>query len=147
MLRNLPFRIALASALALNLAASPAILSAQQIPAEIPDITIRTSTRLVVVDVVVRDKKGQPVTGLKPEDFTVEENGKKQKIATFTPPGTNQGSAKTLPPGILSNRPEFLKPAGGSDRASAGLNELGVPGSVLWQRADVEICPGAKPRG
>jgi VWFA-related protein len=112
MLRNLPFRIALTSALALNLAASPAILSAQQIPAEIPDITIRTSTRLVVVDVVVRDKKGQPVTGLKPEDFTVEENGKKQKIATFTPPGTNQGSAKTLPPGILSNRPEFLKPVG-----------------------------------
>src|SRR5277367_4064795 len=56
MLRNLPFRIALTSALALNLAAGPAILSAQQIPSEIPDITIRTSTRLVVVDVVVRDK-------------------------------------------------------------------------------------------
>jgi VWFA-related protein len=112
MLRNLPFRIALTSALVLNLAASPAILSAQQPSEEVPGITIRTSTRLVVVDVVVRDKKGQPVSGLKAEDFTVEENGKKQTIATFTPPGANQGSAKTLPPGVLSNRPEFLKPAG-----------------------------------
>src|SRR5580700_9904870 len=112
MLRNLGFRIALTSALVMNLAAGPAILSAQQVSAEIPDITIRTNTRMVVVDVVVRDKKGQPVTGLKPEDFTVEENGKKQTIATFTPPGANQGSAKTLPPGILSNHPEFLKPPG-----------------------------------
>jgi|SRR5580658_2053981 VWFA-related protein len=112
MLHALPFRIALCSALILNLAASPTILNAQQTSDEIPGITIRTSTRLVVVDVVVRDKKGQPVTGLKPEDFTVEENGKKQKIATFTPPGANQGSAKTLPPGILSNHPEFLKPPG-----------------------------------
>jgi VWFA-related protein len=112
MLRNLRVRIALTSVLVLNLAAGPAILSAQQTPAEVPSITIRTSTRLVLVDVVVVDKKGQPITGLKPEDFTVEENGKKQKIATFTPPGANQVSPQTPPPGILSNHPEFLKPAG-----------------------------------
>ncbi|MFZ0797099.1 MAG: VWA domain-containing protein, partial [Terriglobales bacterium] len=112
MVRNLPFRTVLASALVLNLAASPTMLSAQQTPEEVPSLTIRTNTRLVVVDVVVRDKKGQPITGLKPEDFTVEENGKKQRIATFTPPGANQGSSQTLPPGILSNKPEFLKPAG-----------------------------------
>jgi VWFA-related protein len=112
MLHTLPFRIALSSALILNLAASPAVLTAQQTSDEIPGITIRTSTRLVVVDVVVRDRKGQPVTGLKPEDFTVEENGKKQKVSTFTPPGANQGSPQTRPPGILSNHPEFLKPPG-----------------------------------
>ena len=112
MLHTLSFRIALASTLALNLGAGLTSLSAQQTSEEIPGITIRTSTRLVVVDVVVRDKKGQPVAGLKPEDFTVEENGKKQKVATFTPPGANQGSPQTPPPGILSNHPEFLKPAG-----------------------------------
>jgi VWFA-related protein len=112
MLRNLSFRIALASALVLNLAAGPTILSAQQTSDEIPSITIRTSTRLVVIDVVVRDKKGQPIAGLKPDDFAVEENGKKQKIATFAPPGANQVSPQTPPPGILSNHPEFLKPAG-----------------------------------
>jgi VWFA-related protein len=111
-MHNLRVRIALTSALVLNLAAGPGVLSAQQTPAEIPGITIRTSTRLVVVDVVVTDKKGQPITGLKAEDFTVEENGKKQKIASFTPPGASRSGPQTPPPGILSNHPEFLKPAG-----------------------------------
>jgi VWFA-related protein len=113
MLRNFSLRIAIAAGLILNLATGPTILSAQQASEEIPGITIRTSTRLVVVDVVVRSKKGQPITGLKAEDFTVEENGKKQKIATFTPPGAIQATpAQAPPPGILSNHPEFLKPAG-----------------------------------
>src|ERR1700691_601395 len=111
MLRNLPVQVALTSVLVLNLTAGPAILSAQQTSDEVPSITIRTSTRLVVVDVVVTDKKGQPVTGLKPEDFTIEENGKKQKIATFTPPGASQGSPQTPPPGVLSNHRQYLKPA------------------------------------
>jgi VWFA-related protein len=112
MLRSLPFRIALTSALSLNLLAGPTLLSAQEAPAEVPSLTIRANTRLVVVDVVVTDKKDQPITGLKPENFTVEENGKKQKIATFTPPGAAHGAQQQLPPGILSNRPEYLKPAG-----------------------------------
>ena len=110
MLRNLPFRI-LASALILNLA-----LSAQQAPApiDVPTITIRANTRLVVVDVVVTHKNGQPVTGLKPEDFTLEENGKKQKISVFVPPGiTNRtAAAATTPAGVFSNHPENLTPAG-----------------------------------
>ncbi len=112
MLRSLPFRIVLTSALTLNLAAGPTLLSAQEATAEVPSLTIRANTRLVVVDVVVTDKKGQPITGLKPENFTVEENGKKQKVATFTPPGAGQSVQQQLPPGILSNRPEYLKPAG-----------------------------------
>src|SRR5664279_2294082 len=113
MLRNLPFRIAVTSALVLNLAAGPTILSAQQAAANVPTITIRTSTRLVVVDVVVADKKGQPVTGLKPEDFTVEENGKKQKVSVFVPPGiANRTAAAPAPAGVLSNHPENVAPAG-----------------------------------
>jgi len=113
MLRSLPVRVALVPILALNLATSPAVMSAQQTPSDVPTITIRTSTRLVVVDVVVTDKKGQPVTGLKPEDFTVEENGKKQKISAFVPPGvTTQKAPAAAPPGILSNHPENVGPAG-----------------------------------
>jgi VWFA-related protein len=112
MLYNQPFRTALTLAVVVHLAASPIILTAQETSAEVPSYTIRTNTRLVVVDVVVKDKKGQPIPGLKPEDFTIEENGKKQKIATFTPPGAKQASAQAPPPGILSNHPEALKPAG-----------------------------------
>jgi hypothetical protein len=36
------------------------------------------------VDVVVTDKQGKPVTGLHPEDFVVEESGKRQKISTLS---------------------------------------------------------------
>ena len=92
--------------------ASRAMLEAPGPAANAPTITIRTNTRLVVVDAVVTDKKGQPVTGLKAEDFVLEENGKKQRIAFFTPPGAPHPGARPLPPGVLSNRPEFLKPAG-----------------------------------
>src|SRR6202158_516027 len=113
MLCNLPFRIVTALALILNLATGPTILSAQQAPADVPTITIRANTRLVVVDVVVTHKNGQPVTGLKPEDFTLEENGKKQKISVFVPPGiTNRTAATPTPAGVFSNHPENLTPGG-----------------------------------
>jgi VWFA-related protein len=44
---------------------------------------IRVSTELVLVNVVARDKKGNPVRDLKQEDFTLYEDGKKQQISTF----------------------------------------------------------------
>jgi len=95
------------------LATGPTILSAQQAATDEPSLTIRTNTRLVVVDVVVTDKKGQPVTGLKAEDFALEENGKKQKVSLFFAPGAGNGSNPTpTPAGILSNRPENVRPAG-----------------------------------
>ncbi|MBZ5614208.1 MAG: VWA domain-containing protein [Acidobacteriia bacterium] len=92
--------------------AVPAIVHAQGTTPEVPSFTIRANTRMVMVDVVVTDKKGQPITGLKAEDFTMEENGKKQKIATFLPPGADQKAPQPLPAGLLTNRPEYLKPAG-----------------------------------
>jgi VWFA-related protein len=95
------------------LVAGPTILSAQQSPGDVPTITIRANTRLVVVDVVVTHKSGQPVTGLKPEDFTLEENGKKQKISVFVPPGiANRTAATPTPAGVFSNHPENLTPGG-----------------------------------
>ncbi|HEX9110489.1 MAG TPA: VWA domain-containing protein [Terriglobales bacterium] len=113
MLRSLPVRAALVPVLVLNLATGPALLSAQQAPTEVPGITIRATTRLVVVDVVVANKQGQPVSGLKAEDFTVEENGKKQKISVFVPPlVTNEKAPTAAPAGILSNHPENVGPAG-----------------------------------
>jgi len=67
---------------------------------------------MVVVDVVVTDKQGKPITGLRPEDFVVEENGKTQKISTFATPGENTAAGQPLPPGIYSNRPQYRSPGG-----------------------------------
>ena len=109
-------RTALSSVLIFNLAASPVLMSAQQAPADVPAMTIRANTRLVTVDVVVTDKKGQPVTGLKAENFTLEENGKRQKVSIFVPPGVMNKTAATpasLPPGVLSNHPENVGPSTG----------------------------------
>src|ERR1700704_4378388 len=58
-----------------------------------PSPTIRVSTHLVLVDVVVTDKQGKAVTGLHPEDFVVEENGKAQKITSLVSPAENASAA------------------------------------------------------
>lgn len=44
---------------------------------------IRITSELVLANVVVRDKQGNLVRGLKKEDFTLYEDGKKQEISTF----------------------------------------------------------------
>jgi VWFA-related protein len=47
------------------------------------DDVIRIETVLAVFDLLVVDKKGRAVTGLKPDDFIVKEDGKPQQIGTF----------------------------------------------------------------
>jgi VWFA-related protein len=44
----------------------------------------RSATSIVSVDVAVRDAAGNVVTGLQPGDFTILEDGKPQRIETFT---------------------------------------------------------------
>jgi VWFA-related protein len=44
---------------------------------------VKVTSNLVSLDVIVKDKKGRPVTDLKAEDFTVTENGVPQKITFF----------------------------------------------------------------
>jgi len=112
MLSYLPFRFVVTCVLTASLAGSPMLLSAQQAAADVPAITIRTNTRLVVVDVVVTHKNGMPFADLKPEDFTLEENGKKQKISVFVPPGIVNRTVSAAPAGVLSNHPENIVAAG-----------------------------------
>src|ERR1700722_16302631 len=45
---------------------------------------IRVTVDLVQVDAVVTDSQSRHVTGLKPEDFTILEDGKPQKITQFS---------------------------------------------------------------
>ncbi|HEU5021137.1 MAG TPA: hypothetical protein VFT60_04580, partial [Bryobacteraceae bacterium] len=48
------------------------------------DAVIRVSVNLVEVDALVTDSKGRHVPDLKPEDFTILEDGKPQKITQFS---------------------------------------------------------------
>jgi len=45
--------------------------------------TVKTTVDEVLLDLIVRDKKGKPVTDLKPEDLTVVDNGAKQTLTSF----------------------------------------------------------------
>ena len=56
-----------------------------QVPADSgqPITTLTANAHLVVLDVVVVDKKGRPVKGLKSADFTVLEDHQPQKLSSF----------------------------------------------------------------
>ena len=74
------------------------------------DQTLRTNTRLVVVDVVATDGKGQLIGDLKPGDLTMLEDGKTQKISNFTfhPPGKTEVVLDShLPANVVTNAPSF----------------------------------------
>src|SRR5216684_1775604 len=58
--------------------ASPQTQQPQQ-----PQYRVRVTSELVLVNVVVRDKKGNLIRDLKKEDFTLLEDGKRQAISTF----------------------------------------------------------------
>jgi hypothetical protein len=47
------------------------------------DYTFRSESDLVLVNVTVKDKNGNFVPGLKPENFTILEDNKPQKIVSF----------------------------------------------------------------
>ena len=108
---NFIFPIFLAVALALSVRTESQTPSGQSPDVMHSDQTLRTNTRLVVVDVVATDGKGQPVPDLKAADFTLLEDGKPQKISGFNfehPGGTPAQTAQIqLPPSVVTNAPRF----------------------------------------
>ena len=70
---------------------------------------LRATTRLVILDVVALDEKGQPITGLTADDFTVLEDGKPQKVSDFSfhHPVGGAAAPRQPQPGIISNAPQF----------------------------------------
>lgn len=61
----------------------PALVFAQTPEATAPEAVLHIASRLVYVDVVVRDAKGQVVHGLSAPDFVLKEDGVEQKISFF----------------------------------------------------------------
>jgi VWFA-related protein len=87
-----------------------ALVAAQQPSAPTKDsgLVLHVTTRMVLVDTVVLDKGGRPVKGLKADDFTVTEDGVRQRIASFSErisESANAGAPPVLPPHVTTNRP------------------------------------------
>jgi VWFA-related protein len=60
-----------------------ALLILTAAPPALPQPTVKANVEEVLLDLVVRDKKGKPITDLKPEEITVTDNGVKQSLLSF----------------------------------------------------------------
>ncbi len=79
-----------------------AVVMVRPMPAPSQD-TITIETRLVLIDVIVRDDDG-PVPGLGVDDFALFDNGRPRRIAVFDEIRDDDPAARELPAGIVSNR-------------------------------------------
>ncbi len=80
------------------------------------EFTLRVESELVLVNVTVRDKNGNLVVGLKPENFTILEDNKPQKVVSFDLENVDavamQNVAQAKPiPGGQSQQPSPATPA------------------------------------
>lgn len=75
-------------------------------PGEPQQPVLRVTTRLVQVNVIVQDRKGQPVAGLKQDEFVLLENGKERKLAVFSETANlpREQAPEPPPPRTSSNR-------------------------------------------
>ena len=90
------------------------VLVAQQgsPPTNEPALSVRVTTRMVLVDTVVLDKEGHPIKSLKADDFTLTEGGVPQRIASFSErvaEAAKPAPPPVLPPHVTTNRPVVMQ--------------------------------------
>lgn len=104
------------------------IVAALLAQAQAPAPTFRTTTRLVELTVTALDKKGLPVTDLRLEDFTIQDNGKARPVTFLEYDGAPAVDADPLPlpPGVFTNRVEFT-PGPARNITAFVLDELNTP--------------------
>jgi VWFA-related protein len=93
--------------------------------------SLKITSHLVDVGVIVFDKHGHPVTDLKPEDFELYDNGQKRDIRFFSPAAAGQPESPTTAPATtFTNRaPDAVAPA---PSASAGTVLLIDESHIAW---------------
>jgi VWFA-related protein len=81
-----------------------ALLCPNQALAQQTEYTFKTQSELVLVNISVRDRNGNLVRDLKPEDFTILEDNKPQKISSFDIENTeNTPAGETQQVNLLSS--------------------------------------------
>jgi VWFA-related protein len=111
---NKAVAIVAATLLAVNASAQDAPQARQSPQPQRPQYRVHVTSELVLVNVVVRDKKGDLVRGLKKEDFTLLEDGKRQTISTFDFENVDElGTAGAVEATVSGTAPDsgLLRPA------------------------------------
>ena len=96
----------------------------QQQPVYESSSVLKAVTRLVVVDVVATDKKGDPITGLSQSDFSITENGKDQAIKAFSFQQSGHQSASATPVPVKEKLPSNIYTNIPSYRPDGALNVI-----------------------
>src|SRR3984957_6612909 len=121
MTSNLRRRLNKTLALMLALALIEAPLSSQQNS----DYTLRVESELVLVNVTVKDKSGNIIANLKPEDFTILEDNKAQKVVSFDieniDAAANQDVSQAKP--LLDSSPAPTSAAGTNMASTSSQNQ------------------------
>ena len=106
----------------LGLALIEAPLSSQQKS----DYTLRVESELVLVNVTVKDKSGNIIANLKPEDFTILEDNKAQKVVSFDieniDAAANQDVSQAKP--LLDSSPAPTSAAGTNMASTSSQNQF-----------------------
>jgi VWFA-related protein len=93
------------------------------IPPPVQGPSIKVESRIVLVDVVVTDKQGQSVPGLRKDDFHLSEDGGPQIVTTFEEhkgAAPNEMKLPPMPPNVFTNFPT----ARGADSVNVLLLDL-----------------------
>ncbi|HYU41128.1 MAG TPA: VWA domain-containing protein [Vicinamibacteria bacterium] len=143
-------RAATAAALVSALASAAPAQDAKREP---KPATFRADTALVVLDLVVRDKKGQPVRDLRPEEVQVYEDGVRRDVAAFRLVETGASAVATEaaataagpaapalnPTRLLSLTTLIFEPLDGASAALARKAALQFLDRALGERSRVAV--------
>ena len=117
----------------LAMALCPAMALAQN-AANTPEAPIRVTSRIVYVDVVVRDRSGKIIPGLTEQDFRLEEDGKPQTIDFFSAHTYDMAAASHV------HQASALAKTGGPavdfSNASAAGDQAGAVNIILFDLAN-----------
>lgn len=134
--------------LATALAATALLAQGGASAPDAPVSSLRINTRAVLLDVVVTDRNGSPVTGLKQDAFTVTEQGKPQSLTYFEEHKGEEKAAPvelpTLPLNVFSNFSPFGMPPAVNVLLLDSLNTQMSNQSFVHQQA-LKFLRTAKP--
>jgi VWFA-related protein len=110
--------------------------------------TFRAGAEVVVLDVVVRDKKGRTVRDLRPEEVQVYEDGVRQKVVSFkleaagqesSPEAGTSKAAERPAPGVESRAPD----AGHFNLVTLVFDQLGADARRIAREAGLDLLEQA----